>query len=311
MERNIRVAACMMAVMLLLMGGCKAEKGTEADTGSAAETTGGTGRATEAGNAEDEVRITQTAAGGMQLENYETSDFSITIPKGWKVTAGGTGIHSYVFVNDPDEPRNTMFFVLKMEPLLHSQAGKDVWQKMYNSGDPTAAQFAQAAVLENPSTEGLCQTIYPDFTVTDRFAAQNGYGAFSLGDEILRAVFTDEAGPAEGMFTASVVDFGSFPISDGTVIDYQLQTVDGGYYMAYNVTGITAARDTLLEWSEVLFRCLASLKYTDSFIRAVNQASDDQLALSNQISQNFNQTMDGLMSSWENRNKSQDILSQK
>ena len=30
-----------------------------------------------------------------------------------------------------------------------------------------------------------------------------------------------------------------------------------------------------------------------------------------QISQNFNQTMDGFMSSWESRNKSQDIISQK
>lgn len=35
------------------------------------------------------------------------------------------------------------------------------------------------------------------------------------------------------------------------------------------------------------------------------------MALAKQISQNFNQTMDGFMSSWESRNISQDIMSQK
>ena len=37
------------------------------------------------------------------------------------------------------------------------------------------------------------------------------------------------------MFAASVVDFGSFAISDGTLKNYILQTEDGGYYMAYNI----------------------------------------------------------------------------
>ncbi len=298
------MAFIIVATMMLSMSGCKGKTGIESSN-----TDIDTVVTTE--DADKKIKITQAEAKSVQLEKYETSDFSITIPKGWKVTTGGANIKSYIFVNDPNDTRNTMFFILKMEPLLHSQTGKDVWQKMYNSGDQTAARFAKAPVLEDPSTEGLFKTILDGFVVTDRFAAKSEYGTFSLGDEILRADYTDDAGPAEGMFTASVVDFGKFPISDGTVINYQLQTVDGGYYMAYNVMGVTAVKDTLLEWSEVLFKCLASLKYTDSFIDATNKASNDQLALSKQISKNFNESMDGIMSSWENRNKSQDIMSQK
>lgn len=260
---------------------------------------------------EPAVKITPTAAKSMETEVYETADFTMTIPKGWQVLTGGANINSYIYVTDPDDLRNGMFLILKMEPLLHCQAGKDAWKALYDSGDQTVAMFAEAPVLETPSTENYFKLFYDDFTVTDRFPSTSGYGAFSLGDEILRATFTDSAGEMEGLFTASIVDFGAFPISDGTVINYQLQTVDGGYYMAYNVMGITAAKDTLIEWEGLLASCLNSLQYSDSFINATNQASDDQLALSRQISQNFNASMDGLMSSWENRNKSQDILSQK
>ena len=59
------------------------------------------------------------------------------------------------------------------------------------------------------------------------------------------------------------------------------------------------------------FLSINSGKEADSFVSSTNQASNEKVALSQQISRNFNQTMDGIMSSWENRNKSQDIISQK
>ncbi len=307
---NKKIIAFIIALaMLFSVSGCKSNKsgGTDVDTDIGKKTDDTV--TTE--SVDKNIKITKTAAKSVQLEEYKTADFSITIPKGWKVTTGGANIKSYVFVNDPNDTRNTMFFILKMEPLLHSQTGKDVWQKMYNNGDQSAAQFASAPVLKEPSTEGYFKTTLKDFTVTDRFTSKSEYGNFSLGDEILRADYTDDAGPAEGMFTASIVDFGQFPISDGTVVGYQLQTVDGGYYMAYNVMGITTVKNEFIDWSEVLFKCMSSLKYTDSFIDATNKASNDQLALSKKISQNFNESMDGIMSSWESRSKSQDIMSQK
>lgn len=112
------------------------------------------------------------------------------------------------------------------------------------------------------------------------------------------------------MFSASVVDFGSTAIAAG-MNGYMLQQADGGYYMAYNVMAVTAVKDTFIEWESVLTDCMKTLQYSDSFVSSTNQASNEKVALSQQISRNFNQTMDGIMSSWENRNKSQDIISQK
>ena len=199
-------------------------------------------------------------------------------------------------------------------------------------GNTQAALFAQAAVLENPSTEGFYQMFsqytdfatqvessyagytfptFDDFTVTDRFPSASSLKNSALGDELLRADFTDGSSAGEGMFAASVADFGSFTITDGTVSGYQLQTVDGGYYMAYNIIAITAEKDAFVDWEGVLSDCLKTLTYSDSFISATNQASNEAVAQAMQISQNFNQTMDGIMSSWESRSKSQDIMSQK
>lgn len=278
------------------------------------------------------IRVTQTAAKAVQTEKYETADFSITIPKGWKVTSGGINIYHSIRVYDPNEPLNQMFILLKADVLLHSQAGKNAWQSLYNMGQASAALFANAPVLANPSTEGFFGVfpqytafvtqieptyagyVFPqfnNFTVTDRFAAADPLKAYALGDELLRATFTENGKQGEGMFSASVVDFGSLSISDGTVNNYQLQAVDGGYYMAYNIVAITAVKDTFIEWESVLSDCMKTLEYSDSFVSATNQASNQQVAVANQISQNFNQTMDGMMASWESRNKSQDILSQK
>ena len=280
----------------------------------------------------EDIKITETAAKSVQTEQYETADFSITIPKGWTVTTGGTNIYHSIRITDPDEPLNQMFVLLKADILLHSQAGKDAWQQNYEMGNAQAAILAKAPVLENPSTEGFYKIfsqytsfvsdveasyagyVFPqfnDFVVTDRFDSTSSLKSVSLGDELLRATFTDNGREGEGMFAASVVDFGSFDVANGNVSDYQLQTADGGYYMAYNIVAVTAAKDTFIEWESVLTECMKTLQYSDSFINATNQASNEKVALAMQISQNFNQTMDAMMASWESRNRSQDIMSQK
>ena len=278
------------------------------------------------------VKVTETAAKAVKTEKYETADFSLNIPKGWKVTEGGINIYHSIRVTDPNEPLNQMFLLLKADVLLHSQAGKAAYQQNYNMGNTSLKLFTNAVVLSNPSTEGFFKIFsqyadfaegeepsyagykfprFDNFTVTDRFASTSAMKAYALGDELLRGTFTENGKEGEGMFSASVADFGSAPISSGQLIGYQLQTADGGYYMAYNVVAVTAAKDTLIDWEPILTECMNSLKYSESFVSATNQASNEKVALSKQISQNFTETMNGIMSSWESRNKSQDIISQK
>ena len=276
----------------------------------------------------EKVKITPTAARSIETEVYETADFSITIPKGWVVTTGGENIYHSIRIYDPEEPMNQMFSLLKADVLLHSQEGKKAWQYMASIGPPGASLFAQAVILGTPSTEGFYQ-IFPDytafvmqvepsyagytfptfndFTVTEHFPFTSGLSIHALGEELLRGTFTDGEKSGEGLFAATVVDFGSITLPDGTMGVYQPRKVDGGYYMAYNIMAVTAVKDTFIEWESVLTECMKTLQYSEGFVSAANQASNEGVALSQQISQSFNETMDGMMSSWE----SQDILSQK
>ena len=312
------------AVLLVLSASCSGGGGTNdgstpSDTKKPAKT-------------EKDIKITQTAAKSAETEKYETADFTMTIPKGWKVTSGGTNIYHSIRVYDPEEPINQMFILLKADILLHSEAGKAAWQQNYNMGNTQAALFTKAPVLQNPSTEGFFQIfpqyvafasaiepsyagyVFPtinNFAVTERFPSTSPLKSYSLGDELLRATFSDGTKEGEGLFAASVADFGNFTITNGNVSGYQLETVDGGYYMAYNVVAITAVKDTFIEWEDLLTKCMSTLDYSDSFVSATNSASNEKVALSKQISANFNATMDGFMASWESRNKSQDIMSQK
>ena len=316
-----RLTALLLSMLLLLsLAACSDGKDNGDDGG------------TKQGSDADEINIVPTAASSVETERYDNGDFSLDIPKGWTVTSGGAYMLHSIRVYDPENPINQMFFMLKADCLLHSQAGKDAWQYNYQMGNSQAILFASAPVLSSPSTEGFFK-IFPQyaefvssvessyagyslpsfesFTVTDRFPSTSSLAASAIGDELLRATFTDGDKTGEGMFSASVVDFGQVQIPSGGVSGYQLQSADGGYYMAYNIVAVTAEKDTFIDWEPVLTKCMASLEYSDSFVSSAKQASNETVALAMQISRNFNETMNGIMAAWESRSASQDIMSQK
>lgn len=281
---------------------------------------------------EENYTVTPSAASSVTTETFENADFSILIPQNWTVTTGGTNIYHSIHIADPDEPLNQMFVLLKADILLHSQEGKNAWQKLYQSGNTQASLFAEAPVLEAPSTEGFFQIFsdytdfvsrvessyngytfpqFQNFTVLDSSPCTGSLASTSINDALLHATFTDQGREGEGMFSASIVDVGRIDISDGSLVGYQLQTVDGGYYAAYTIVAMTSVKDSFIDWEGVLMDCMKSLQYSDSFVNATKSASDAQVSQSIGISQNFNQIMDAMMASWENRNTTQDILSQK
>lgn len=315
----------MLFSCVLPIAGCGGSSSSMAPSSSSATSLSGRSSAPE-------YEVIPSEAASVQYERYECADFSMTIPAGWQVMTGGTGMFYSIRIVDPDESLNQMFVLNKADLLLHGEDGKRAWQANVDAGQSQAAIYAAAPVLYNPSTEGFfqmfaeyasfasaCENSYAGyefpsfdgFTATEQFPSTSSLSSVALGDSLLRATFTADGRTGEGMFAASVVDFGSFAISDGSASGYALNTVDGGYYSVYNIVAVTAAEGSLIDWEGVLTGCMATLEFSDSFVSATNQASNEQVAACAKISQNFNEAMDGIMSSWEARSTSQDIMSQK
>ena len=328
--KRIRMLSIVIAAIMVLSLNACGGRGTSGNGDGNKTTVNDDG--TKTVQTEKGVKITETAAKAAQTELYECADFSITVPKGWKVTSGGVNIYHSIRVYDPNEPLNQMFIQLKAEPLLHCEEGKAAWQyNCYTMGNAMYAFLADAPVMKNPSTEGFYQiqpqcidnisrdSIYAgytfprfeNFTVTERFASTSGMESYAIGDELLRATFTDNGKEGEGLFTASVVDFGATPVNTRRMNGYLLETVDGGYYMVYNIMAVTAVKDTFIEWESLLTKCMQTIKYSDSFVSATIQAGNEKVAQAMEFSKNANQVLDGMMDSWEKRNTSQDIISQK
>ena len=60
----------------------------------------------------------------------------------------------------------------------------------------------------------------------------------------------------------------------------------------------------------VLTKCLGTLAYSESFVKATEQAGEEKVAMSKEISRITNERLEIIMAAWEDRNVEQDITSQ-
>ncbi len=260
----------------------------------------------------EESWTVEPLASAQALVPYSCTEFSMDIPEGWTVRSSAmyTGMFHAIHVFDPENPVNQIFFMLKMEPLFPDENSRAM---MALSSD----LFGKYPILTNVSTQGLfeiflqfadamnatadyadIQTPYiADFSVTESFESTQGMSSVAISPAILRADFTQDGTAGEGMFTADVV-----PFAMGTGM---------GYYSVYNLTVLSAEKGTFQDWQPTLSKSLSSLDYTREFQSFAMSQSNQAAATSQSLSQAASEMSDSIMSSWENRNKSQDIMSQK
>ena len=260
----------------------------------------------------EESWTVEPLASAQALVPYSCTEFSMDIPEGWTVRSSAmyTGMFHAIHVFDPEKPANQIFFMLKMEPMFPDENSRAM---MALSSD----LFGKYPILTNVSTQGVFE-IFPqfadamnatadyadiqtpyiaDFSVTESFESTQGMSSVAISPAILRADFTQDGTAGEGMFTADVV-----PFAMGTGM---------GYYSVYNLTVLSAEKGTFQDWQPTLSKSLSSLDYTREFQSFAMSQSNQAADTSQSLSQSASEMSDSIMSSWENRNKSQDIMSQK
>ena len=194
----------------------------------------------------NDVKIVKNEASKITLEEYKTDNFTMKKPTGWNVETGGTGIFYAIRVYNPRNSNNQIYLMLKVQPLLKSTSAKTLWQNYYNLSGNNAQYklFADAVVLDNPTTEGVYKKFdeistylgsieptlstmkfpkFSNFTKIEEFDSSAGMKSVALDSKVLRGIFTGEnSKEGEGLFMASIVNFGNQYNDDGYIMDLQM-----------------------------------------------------------------------------------------
>lgn len=260
----------------------------------------------------DKVLITPTGSAAVEYVKYSDTNeyFSMDIPKGWTVEIGlppdGTiDLISYAIkIYDPENADRRMYLNLSCAGCLKSEEARD-W---YNSHYPNT--LGNYPIVSDVSTAGFFSALgeyygYSDFEVTENI------GPTALNGDLLnaRAVSTVSGKPIQGLFTAMVTDMKNYVLKN--MFDYTKGTVDVGYVTAYTVIYETAPEEEFLDWQPVLDHCLASLSFTDNFLSQRQKQWKSVMGTSSYIFNAANEISDMIMDTWETRNTSYDVISQK
>ncbi len=274
---------------------------------------------------EPKVKIVANKVSNLKLEEYKNDVFSMKKPKGWNVETGGSGIYYAIRAYDTEDSRNQIFLMLKIQPLLKSEAAKKVWQNYYSMSGNNAQYklFADSIVLENPTTLGFYQKFndvtafvksidasfstinfpnFSDFSKLEESESSASMKSVALDSKVLRATFNDEYGkPGEGMFMASIVNFGN----------NNLGGVDTLYYMVYDIMSITSVKDEFIDYKDILLESINSIDFNSSYVQKTIDDGNAQTKQALELNASVQKAFDSYMSAWESRSTTYDIMSQK
>ena len=127
-------------------------------------------------------------------------------------------------------------------------------------------------------------------------------GQSPFGGDVLRAHITNADGELlQGIFTASVVDNGS----------YYMYGYDFAPLSSYHNIMMYAPDDDFNNWQEIYEHCIGTITFSDSFMTGFNKEQQVNVATVQANAKIYDEITDMIMDSWEKRNTSYDIISQK
>lgn len=259
--------------------------------------------------------------------------YTVTLPKGWTVVTGGEYTTFHFLAYDPQAPDRKLFYMTKVQPMLKSQRAKDFYlnSARLTMGDVYGYGLVGAFPVMEPSTAGflrayeaardVCwqyrgQTIMDMPAVSDPEAMPDLHNVEvletwpnstpvtpnCLDNSIARIRFTSDQGTAcMGLAAAQATDF--FSLMD--------PGFDVGYYGAYSFMGVAAPEDELAELEPVLQQCLCSFSFTQAYVDATKQSTEETTKAILAMNGSMQAAYDSYNSAWRARQTAYDVSSQK
>ena len=267
----------------------------------------------------EKVNIVTAETKNVEYETYDNGLVSFEMPKGWKVEIAPADYIHYSFkVYNPDDPNYMFFFGLKQEGFLKSEKARSTYAKLYPD-----SMFAKLAAIDPQTTEAFykvwttnakfsneSELKTPYFPFFDEFTVIENMGTSNLGGDVLRATFKRDDKMMQGLFTASVKSPGSYMINTD-MFNLFSEKVDVSPLNVYNIIFMTAPDTEFINWQESLDYCISTIEFSDTFIAGFNNQEATLVSTIQANQKVYDSISDMIMDSWEKRNSSYDIISQK
>lgn len=256
----------------------------------------------------------------LDLHTFDGGFFSIDLPKDWTMEPVGEyenfGFRAY----DPNNSSRQIFFYGNMKYFLKSDEGKDAWANYLRYGGYSDAQVYADALVLSPATTEQFFYIFNDYThYAKKYGILHNFPIFSemeivesiprnspiatncIDDSIVRALFTQNNIPCEGLLGAGVTD----------AMTSYMYNVDAGYYVVYFITGISAPADEFYQLQDQLSESLSSFKYAESYVKQGVQRIEEGTKSAIEVGKMLSKAAEDYNRAWHNRQQSIDALSQK
>lgn len=266
------------------------------------------------------VEITPTVTKTIEYEKYENGLVSLEIPKGWKVEVAPVDYIHYSFkVYNPEDTNYMFLFGLKQEGFLKSEKARSTYAKYYPDAvfsklsaiDPQTTEAFYKVWNNNAKLSNKTELKSEYFPYFNEFKVISNLGKTALGGDIIRATYKSSNNKLmQGLFTANVKSIGTYYINTD-IFNLLSEKVDVSPLNVYNIIMMTTPDEEFNNWQPILDHCLSTITFSDKFIRGFNSEESTLVATIQANQKVYDKISDMIMDSWEKRNNSYDIISQK
>ncbi len=302
---NIILVITLLSTSLFLLTGCDLTKKIEE---------------IEDGVKKENVKVVKNETSQISYDDFNNGLVSLKIPKGWKVDVAPADYIHYSFkVYNPQNKDYMFLFSLKLEGFLKTEKARSTYEKYYPD-----AIFSKLAAVDPQTTEGFYKVWNQNakysnetelkmeyFPYLNEFKVIQNIGKAPLGGDILRANFKNSKNELmQGLFTANVKSIGTYYINTD-IFNLFSEKVDVSPLNVYSTIMMVAPDAEFNNWQKILDYCLGTITFSDNFIKGFNNQESTLVSTIQANQKVYNQTSDMIMDSWEKRNNSYDIISQK
>lgn len=258
------------------------------------------------------VKINVSETKMMKYDDFDNGLVNLKIPKGWKVDVpNNLGYSDYTFkVYNPDNNNYMFLFSLKLSGFLKSEGARKKFASLY----PSSA-FGKLAAINPQTTEAFYkvwntnaklankeQLKYEYFPYLNEFKVIENFGKVKLGGDIIRASFKNSKGELQqGLFTTSIYSSGS----------YYMYGYDFAPLNAYHTIMMMSPDDEFNNYQEIFDYCLGTISFTDKFMTGFLREESTMVSTVQANAKIYDEISNMIMDSWNKRNNSYDIISQK